>query len=490
MDEEEEGKKPQLKLARSYLACIGHPETDYLYRLQPEPGLGGRVLRYPRGRVLGGCSSINGMIYMRGQQRDYDEWARMLGDESFAWDAVLPLFKRHEDHWSGTSALHGSGGEWRVEKQRVRWDVLDSFALAFQEHGVPRTADFNTGTNLGVAYFEVNQKRGTRWNARRAFLPSPQPLVRVHTHARVARVIFDGTKRACGVELAGSGERVEARREVLLCAGAIDSPAILERSGIGSAPVLRAAGVEHVLVDNPHVGEGLCDHLQIRLVFRMQHGTSLNSMYHSWWSRARMGWEYLTRQSGPLSMAPSQLGAFAPSRAGEAWPNLEWHVQPLSLDAFGEPLHRFDALTASVCNLQPTSRGSTHIASTDPAAHPIIQANYLSTEHDRQVAVDAIRLTRAVASQPAMRAYGLQEHAPGAHLQSHQDLVSAAGRIATTIFHPTSSCALGRVLDNQFRVHGVSALRVCDASAMPVITSGNTCSPTLMLAEKLAQQLQ
>jgi choline dehydrogenase len=494
-----------------YLYCIGNPRTDWLYQTEADPGLNGRRLRYPRGKVLGGCSSINGMIYMRGQSRDYDQWAALTGDDAWGWAQCLPAFRQHENHWrldpahaaqasAEFKALHGHGGEWRVEKQRLRWDILDAFAQAAQQAGIPATDDFNRGTNEGVGYFEVNQRAGWRWNTARAFLRPTcygRPNFEMWTGAQVRRLTLasgaDGRLRCTGAEVATPAgvETVTATREVLLSAGSIGSVQILQLSGIGPGALLQRHGLA-VRHDLPGVGENLQDHLQIRSVYQVRGATTLNTLSATPWGKAKIGLEYLLRRTGPMSMAPSQLGAFTRSSATFAWPNIEYHVQPLSLDAFGEPLHGFDAFTASVCNLNPTSRGHVRITSPRHEDAPAIFANYLSTPEDRQVAADSLRVTRRIVAQPAMQAYQPEEFKPGVQYQSDEDLTRLAGDIATTIFHPVGTCRMGHdgdplaVTDTRLRVRGVAGLRVVDASVMPTITSGNTNSPTLMIAERAA----
>ncbi|MBN9205225.1 GMC family oxidoreductase [Methylibium petroleiphilum] len=487
-----------------YLHCIGNPRTDWLYQTEPDPGLNGRSLRYPRGKVLGGCSSINGMIYMRGQSRDYDHWAAVTGDDGWRWDACLPVFKQHEDHHGGADEMHGAGGEWRVEKQRLRWDVLEAFALAAQQAGIPASADFNRGNNEGVGYFEVNQRAGWRWNTAKAFLRPTcygRPNFEMWTGVQVTRLLVergaDGALRCtgCDVQTPHGPETVRASAEVLLSAGAVGSPQLLQLSGLGPAGLLQQHGIA-VAQDLPGVGENLQDHLQIRAVFKLQGVPTLNTLSASWWGRARIGLEYAFKRSGPMSMAPSQLGAFTRSSPDHTWPNLEYHVQPLSLEAFGEPLHRFDAFTASVCNLNPTSRGAIRIRSPRFEDAPLIAPRYLSTEADRQVAADSLRVTRRIAAQPALAKYRPEEVKPGVQFQTDAELARLAGDIGTTIFHPVGTCRMGRiddpqaVVDAQLRVRGVAGLRVVDASVMPTITSGNTNSPTLMIAEKAAQWIR
>ena len=481
-----------------YLYCIGNPRTDWCYRTEPCAGLNGRSILYARGKVLGGCSSINAMIYMRGQQRDYDEWARLTGDSGWSWESVLPVFRRSEDHWRGADALHGAGGEWRVERQRLGWEILDAFQAASEEAGIPRTEDFNRGDNDGSGKFEVNQKRGVRWNASKAFLRPAQgrPNLTVITDALVRRLRLEGG-RVTGVEFRRAGEEqlAEARIETILAAGAIGSPQILQLSGIGPGSLLAGHGIP-VAHELPGVGENLQDHLQLRMAFKVKNVVTLNQIANSWLGKAKMGLEYLFLRSGPLTMAPSQLGLFTRSSPGHATPNIEYHVQPLSLDKFGDPLHRFPAFTASVCNLRPTSRGFVRIASPEPAAAPAIQPNYLATPEDQRAAADSLRLTRRIARARALARYEPEEFLPGPQLQSDAELVKAAGDVGTTIFHPVGTCRMGRaddpqaVVDSRLRVRGLAGLRVIDASVMPVITSGNTNSPTVMIAERGAELLR
>ena len=500
-----------------YLYCIGNPRTDWLYQTEPDAGLNGRRLRYPRGKVLGGCSSINGMIYMRGQARDYDGWAAHTGDAAWSWANCLPDFKAHEQHWRldvGTdeafAALHGhrrtgSTGEWRVERQRLRWAILDAFAQAAQQAGIPATDDFNRGDNEGVGYFEVNQRAGWRWSAAKAFLHpvARRPNLTVWTGAHVAGLRLEGGEgaplRCTGVEVVRDGQRltVHAAREVTLAAGAIGSPQILQLSGIGPAAWLQPLGIP-VRADLPGVGANLQDHLQIRAVYRVHGARTLNTLAHSAWGRLRIGLEYLLWRRGPMSMAPSQLGAFTRSRPDRPWPDVEFHVQPLSLDAFGEPLHPFDAITASVCNLNPSSRGTVRIRSPRWEDAPAIAPNYLSTAEDRQVAADSLRLARRIVAQPALARYRPEEIRPGPQYQTDEELARLAGDIGTTIFHPVGTAAMGpdgdpmAVTDSHLRVRDgrggrIGGLRVVDAGIMPTITSGNTNSPTLMIAEKAAR---
>ena len=506
----EAGKKDNyhwIHIPVGYLYCIGNPRTDWLFKTQPDAGLNGRQLLYPRGKTLGGCSSINGMIYMRGQARDYDSWAEQTGDNRWAWDQCLPDFKAHENHYrldsdsdlSGANresyrSLHGHGGEWRVEKQRLSWEILGSFTEAAVQAGIEKTDDFNKGDNAGIGYFEVNQRKGWRWNTSKAFLKPvlSRPNLTVWTESQVEKLdIQDLSCEGVWVNRAGRTVKVTAVKEVVSCAGAIGTPQILQLSGIGPKALLEQHGIE-VKLDSPGVGQNLQDHLQIRAVYKVKNVKTLNTMANSLVGKAKIGLEYVFKRSGPMSMAPSQLGAFTRSSEDKEHANLEYHVQPLSLEAFGEDLHPFDAFTASVCNLNPTSRGQVVIQSSNWRDAPLIQPNYLSTEEDRKIAADSLRQVRKIVSQSALSKYEPEEYKPGVQYQTDDELAKLAGDIATTIFHPVGTAKMGRdddpmaVCDSQLRVRGIAKLRVVDASVMPTITSGNTNSPTLMIAEKAA----
>ncbi|MBP7002721.1 GMC family oxidoreductase [Amaricoccus sp.] len=477
-----------------YLYCIGNPRTDWGFKTQAEAGLNGRALLYPRGRVLGGCSSINGMIYMRGQAADYDHW-RQLGCSGWGWDDVLPLFKAQEDFYRGADDAHGAGGELRVETARVRWAVLDAFMAAAEQAGIPRTPDFNRGDNEGSGYFDVTQRSGWRWSAVRAFLRPAErrPNLRVLTGAEVERLVIEGGE-ARGVVFHHQGQRKEARatRETALAAGAIGSVQVLEHSGVGRGEALQAAGIAPA-VEVEGLGENLQDHLQLRLVYKVTGVPTLNEKASRLVGKALIGLEYLLKRSGPMSMAPSQVGIFTRSGPEKATADLEYHVQPVSLDKFGDPVHAFPAMTASVCNLRPESRGSVHVTSPDFRGHPAIRPNYLSAAADRDVAVRAIRLTRRIAEQPAFARFLPEEYLPGAAIESEEDLVKAAGAIGTTIFHPVGTARMGAdagaVVDTRLRMRKLGRLRIADASVMPTITSGNTNAPTMMIAEKAARMM-
>ena len=482
------------KIPVGYLYCINNPRTDWCFKTEAEEGLNGRSIIYARGKVLGGCSSINAMIYMRGQARDYDEWARSTGDSSWRWENVLPLFKKSEDYYRGADAAHGSGGEWRVEQQRLSWEILNAYRSAMIEAGIPPTDDFNRGDNEGCGYFLVNQRRGVRLNTARAFLHpiATRSNLTVLTEAHVQKLRFEG-RRCTGVEFArgGRGDIALSAIETILAAGSIGSPQILQLSGVGPAALLSEHGIS-VVQDLPGVGENLQDHLQLRMGFKVKNVVTLNQRVHSIVGKASMALEYALFRTGPLTMAPSQLGGFTRSAPEHTTPNIEFHVQPLTLDKFGEPLHKFAAFTASVCNLRPTSRGHVRIRNRDPHAPPAINCRYLTTPEDRKVAADSLKLARRVAAQPALAKYQPDEFMPGDAFQTDDQLVHAAGNVGTTIFHPVGTCRMGAaddpaaVVDSRLRVRGVAGLRIVDASVMPTITSGNTNSPTLMIAEKAA----
>jgi len=477
-----------------YLYTIANPRTDWCYKTEPDAHLAGRSIHYARGRVLGGCSSINAMIYMRGQREDYDHWAA-LGNEDWAWDDVLPLFRKLEDYEHGATDGYGAGGELRVEDPRVRWEIIEAWREAAAECGIPPVKTFNGGDNFGCAPFQMNQKSGRRWSATNAFLRPVQRRTNltVLTGAFIRKIRFSGTK-AEGLEYLkdGTASFARANRETILSLGSIGSPQILQLSGIGPHDLLNQFQIE-TIQDLPGVGENLHDHLQIRMQYKVKNVRTLNEMTHSLFGKAAMGMEYLFRRTGPLTMPPSQLGAFAKSDPTQPTPNIEWHVQPLSLDKFGEPLHPFPAITPSVCNLRPSSRGWVRIKSPDPATYPEIKLNYLSTPEDRKVAVDGMRFTRRIMASKALQKYEPEEFKPGKRANTDKELEQAAGELGTTIFHPVGTCKMGSdplaVVDDALRVHGVERLRVVDASIMPRITSGNTNAPTYLIAEKGARMI-
>ena len=481
-----------------YLFAIGNPRADWMFKTVNEAGLNGRALSYPRGKVIGGSSSINAMIYMRGQAADYDHW-RQLGLSGWGWDDVLPFFKQHEDHFLGESEHHAVGGEWRIEPPRVRWDLLDAFRAAAAQAGIKQISDFNTGDNEGSCDYHVNQKRGRRWSAARGFLKPVlhRSNLRLETGCLVDGVVFE-SKRAVGVRWRqnGTARMARCRGEVILSAGSIGSPQLLMLSGVGPAAQLGQFGIPLVL-DKPGIGENLQDHLQLRMIYKVSGAKTLNEIYHTRTGSARMMLNYVLFRRGPLTMAPSQLGMFTRSDPHRERANIQYHLQPLSLDRFGEPLHAFPAFTASVANVQPTSRGHVRLRSADPADAPVIAPNYLTTDDDRRVAADSIRLTRRIVGQPALAPFKPVEYLPG-ETDGNDDasLVKAAGDIGTTIFHPIGTAKMGRtgdplaVVDERLRITGLERIRVVDASVMPSITSGNTAAPTMMIAEKGAAMIR
>lgn len=486
-------RHPWIKVPVGYLYCIGNPATDWMFRTTSQSGLNGRDILYPRGKGLGGCSNINGMIYMRGQAADYDGW-RQMGLAGWGWDDVLPYFKAAEDHVDGPSEIHGSGGEWRVEKPRVKWEILDAFMAACVAQGIPTTSDFNTGDNEGVGYFQVNQRSGWRMTTHTAFLKpiSKRANLRVVTDAMVHRIEMDGA-RVTGVTFQrGARAETAQARETILSAGALNTPKLMMLSGIGNPNDLAPHGIE-IRHESRELGRNLQDHLQLRLSWRVRDVASLNVQAATLWGKAKIAAEYAAFRTGPMSMAPSQLGVFTRSHPSKATPDLQYHVQPLSLGAFGEPLHNFPAFTASVCDLRPSSRGQVTLASAEAKDAPLISPNYLSTEADRQTAARAIRLTRAIAAQTPLARYAPEEFMPGPVGETDAELAQAAGDIATTIFHPAGTARMGTdpgaVVDGRLRVNGLAGLRICDTSVMPTIPSGNTAAPTMMVAEKAAQML-
>lgn len=513
-----------IKVPVGYLYTIANPRTDWCFTTEPDPGLAGRSIHYARGRVIGGCSSINAMIHMRGQASDYDLWAQATGDDRWRWGGpdnpgeTLAIYKDLEDYFGGADEWHGATGEIRVERPRVRWKILDAWQAAAAQQGIAPIDEFNRGDNAGSAYFHVNQKRGRRWSMADAYLHpvSRRPNLTVYTQTQAVQLLMDdqigvnqrhgawttARHHVTGLRLLKDGQLVDvrARREVVLTAGAIGSPHLMQASGLGPADLLTEHQIP-VAVDLPGVGENLQDHLQLRTVYRVRGAQTVNTLYRNWITRGGMGLQYVMFRSGPMTMPPSTLGAFAKSDPSLASPDLEWHVQPLSLPKFGEPLHRFGAITPSVCNLRPSSRGHVRIASPDPMAHPKISCNYLSTDADRQAAVTGLRMTRQIMAAPALARYDPQELLPGPQLISDDDLQQAAGELGTTIFHPVGTCSMGAfdaqgrpesatsVLDTDGRVYGVAGLRVADASAMPTITSGNTNAPVMLIAERAARSI-
>lgn len=492
----EAGKKDNyfwINIPVGYLYTIGNPRTDWCFNTQPDPGLNGRSIGYARGKVLGGCSSINAMIYMRGQRSDYDHWAQ-LGNRGWGWDDVLPIFKRSENYQHGADEFHGTDGELRVEERRVNWEILEAWRDAAEQCGIPKIEEFNRGDNFGNAYFQMNQKAGRRWSATRAFLDpiKHRSNLTIVTEAVVTNLNFNsknGNLRATGVDvITRDGKQTwQANNEVILSAGAIASPQLLQLSGVGPGQLLQQHGIA-INKEIAGVGGNLQDHLQVRIIYKVDNTVTLNQRARTPWGMAAMGLEYMLKKTGPMTMPPSQLGAFYKSDPSQTSANIEWHVQPLSLEKFGEPLHRFNAITPSVCNLRPSSRGHIHIQSGDVHKAPLIMPNYLATVEDVKVAVESIKLTRQIMQAKALARFNPVEFKPGSELQSEDELIDAARNLGTTIFHPVGTCKMGSdldaVVDDRLNVHGIANLRIADASVMPTITSGNTNAPTVMIAER------
>ncbi len=484
-----------------YRYTIGNPASDWCFSGEAEPGLNGRVLKHPRGKVLGGSTAINGMVAIRGQAADYDAW-RDSGLKGWGWHDVLPFFKQHEDYFSATQTnqeWHGTGGEWRIDVPRVRWPVLDAVAASAVQAGIPPMQDFNTGDNLGVGPIHVNQKNGRRWSASDAFL---KPILKrknltVQTGSLVDQVMMQGT-RAVGVVWQHGGTHISARahREVVLTAGALGTPQILMRSGIGPAAQLAFHGIP-VVADRPGVGANLQDHLQIGMRYQIRGADTLNRHMHSLLSKAGMAAQFALLGRGPLTMAPCQLGLFAKSSPEVTHANVGYNVLAFSRDGFQAEFDRFPGLTLISYDLRPSSRGDVRLSGPQATCAPLIRVNYLTTQRDEQVAVNSIRLTRRIMRQAAMAVYLPQEMGAGKGVDDADEagLLAVARQSGVSIFHPVGTAKMGlpgdpwAVVDAQLAVIGVQNLRVIDASVMPTLISGNTATPTLMIAEKGAAMM-
>ncbi|MEQ1408684.1 GMC family oxidoreductase N-terminal domain-containing protein [Neorhizobium sp. Rsf11] len=470
---------------------IGRPQYDWLYKGEPEPYLDGRRMPLPRGKMLGGSSAINGLIYVRGHAYDYNQWAQ-LGNRGWSWESVLPYFKRSEAFHHPGSEAHGTEGEWSVSDPNVRWEALVAYRQAAIEQGIPASDDYNSGDNEGVAFFVATIKNGVRHSTARAFL---QPIrhrrnLTVVTNALVDRVTFDG-KRASGIifSIDGQSQEAKAGREVILSAGAYGSPAILERSGVGAPDVLSDAGIE-VLHGLPGVGENLQDHWHIRVQHRLHNTHTLNTRGGTRLGRMLLGMQYLATKRGPLGGSPTLLGAFIKTSPDAPAPDIQIHVSGSTSPSFGGAMHPFPGITSSVCILRPESRGHCHVADRDPSVQPRILHNFLKEEADREIAIRSVEAVRRIVASSAMDRFEPEEILPTAAVQSRDELLDYARRTVNTTFHPVGTCKMGRdrmaVVDDRLRVHGLSGLRVVDASIMPAIVSGNTQAPTVMIAEKAA----
>ena len=488
-------RNPWIHVPGGIFKLINNPSVDWCFKTEPEPGLNGRQMGLPVGRVLGGSSSINGMIYIRGQREDYDGWAQ-LGNRGWGYDDVLPLFRRSEDQERGADTFHGAGGPLSVSDPRSRFPVVQAFIAAAQEAGLPANGDFNGAVQEGVGPFQLTVRNGRRSSTARSFL---RPAMRrgnltVITDALAHAIVFEG-RRAVGVKYAHGGELHEARtaREIVLTAGAIGSPKLLQLSGVGDAAALAGLGIP-VVQHLPGVGRNFQDHLQARLVFKTRDPITLNDQARTAWQRMFIGMDYVFRRRGALTFGASLAGAFARTQPGLASPDVQFHFQPLSVDSYDTGLNKFSAFTLSVCQLRPEARGHVRVRSTDPFEPPEMQPNYLSTELDRRAAVAGVQAARAIAATPAMQPFVKREVKPGPGAVSEADLLAFCRESGATIFHPSGTCKMGAdalaVLDARLRVHGLAGLRVVDCSAMPTLVSGNTNAPVVMMAEKAVDMIR
>lgn len=483
---------PWIHIPVGYFKTIHNPSMDWCYVTEPQPGLNGRSLKWPRGKVLGGSSSINGLLYVRGQRQDYDRWAEELGCTGWNYENVLPYFRRAENQSRGADAYHGVDGPLHVSDMSFKRPICDDFINGVAELGTPLNNDINGEHQEGVGYFQLTAHKGRRCSSAGAYLKEARsrPNLHIFTHAMVKKITFsDDRANKVIFERHGKSMSLGAREEIILSAGSIGSPQILQLSGIGPGSLLQSHGID-VVVDAPDVGENLQDHLQIRAVYKTHRPITLNDELSNPFQKFRAGVEYLVNRSGPLSMAASQVYAFTRTRLANERPDIQYHFQPLSADTPGEGLHPFSAITASVCQLRPESRGSIRIQSNDANIHPAIQPNYLSTDLDCKTAVESVRFTRRIMASNALKDHIAEELLPDPKATTDDELLDQARLISNTIYHPTSTCRMGAddraVLDPRLRVRGVSGLRVVDASVMPEIVSGNTNAPTMMIAERAA----
>ena len=486
---------PWIHVPVGYFKTLHNPLTDWSYKTEPDPGLNGRAIDWPRGKTLGGSSSINGLLYIRGQRQDYDHW-RQLGNAGWSFEDILPYFMKSEDQQNGADEFHGTGNELAVQNMRTKRDICEALINAAGELGVQRNADFNGAEQEGAGYFQQTARNGLRCSTARAFLNpvKNRPNLDIVTHALVDKVLIENTRTiGIAVSIKGDQRRYHLRPggEVILSAGAIGSPQILQLSGIGPGALLQNFGIE-VVKNLDGVGANLQDHLQIRTVYEVNVPT-LNEEINSLFGRMMIGMQYVFARAGPMSMGASQVCIFARSNDHVETPDIQYHFQPLSADKPGIEMHPFPGVTLSVCQLRPESRGRIEIISSDPKTYPAIHPNYLSAERDCQTAIDALKFTRRLVKTKALKSYIVREHLPGPGVETDEQLLDSARNIAQTIYHPTSTCKMGTdpmsVVDERLRVHGVSGLRVVDASIMPTITSGNTNAPTIMIAEKAADMV-
>jgi choline dehydrogenase len=468
--------------------------VNWMYQTEPEPGLGGRSIFQPRGKVLGGSSSINGLLYVRGQHEDYDRW-RQLGNSGWGYQDILPYFKKAEDQERGADDFHGSGGPLPVSDWRHPDPLSEAFVAAAVETGIPRNSDFNGASQEGAGFFQTTTRRGRRASTAVSYLRPAQRQgnLSVETSALAQRILFNG-RCAEGVEYRqGSIVRTaRARKEILISSGAYNSPQLLQLSGVGPADLLRHHGIDIVL-DVPGVGHDLQDHMQVRMVMRCAQSVTLNDVVNSPIRKLRAGLQYAAFRKGPLTIAAGTSGAFFKTNPRLATPDIQIHFLPFSTDKMGEKLHPYSAFSASVCQLRPESRGSLRIRSADPTAPPEIRINYLATEVDRTANVEGLKILRRILHAPALRSYVTEEVDPGAKVSSDEQLLDYCRARGSTIYHPTSTCRMGNdplaVVDQRLRVRGIEGLRVIDGSIMPDLVSGNTNAAIIMIAEKASEMI-
>jgi choline dehydrogenase len=487
-------RNPWIHIPIGYYRTMHDPALTWGYQTDPDPGIGGRRIVWPRGRVLGGSSSINGLVYIRGQREDYDQW-RQMGNAGWSYDDVLPLFRRAEDQERGEDDLHGTGGPLKVSDIRDRRPICDALIEAAAQIGIPRNDDFNGATQEGAGYFQTTSRDRRRCSSAVAYLKPARrrPNLEVRTHALACRVLFEDG-RATGVAYLRGGreEKVLAGREVILSGGAINSPQLLQLSGVGPPARLRELGID-VVLDAPGVGTDLQDHFQVRAIYELNKSWSVNDEVNSIWRRLGIGLRYVLGATGPMTFSAGAAGAFTRTRSELAAPDVQYHFIPFSAEGPGQGLHPFPGVLLSVCQLRPESRGEILIRSPDPREHPSIRPNYLDTELDRRTIVAGMRIARRMSRAPAFAQHLLREREPGESLESDEELLDFARTRGNTIFHPTSTCRMGQderaVVDERLRVHGLRGLRVADCSIMPGVVSGNTNAPAIMIGEKASDMV-
>ena len=490
---------PWIHIPVGYYKTMHNPKVDWCFHTEKDETMNNRSIRYPRGKTLGGSSSINGLLWIRGQSNDYDNW-RQMGNSGWGWNDVLPYFLKSENNELGKSEFHNDSGPIMVSNKKINLKMLDEFQNAAEECGIPKTNDFNTGDNTGIGFFQFTTNHNKsllklRCSAAKGYL-SPiknRKNLKIITKAHVQKINFEG-KKAESVSFYQGNEvvTIKARREIILSAGSIGSPHILQVSGVGDSNKLKKNGIQ-TIHELKGVGKNLQDHLMFRPVYKVKNLKSLNGKINSLFGNFLIGLEYLFKQSGPMTMGASQVCGFAKSDPSKETPNLQFHVQPISTDILGaSKLHDFDGITPTVANIRPSSRGEISIVSNDSRVNPKIKMNYLSTQDDRIVAAQGLKLVRKIMLETeTFRKYEPEEYRPGVHITDDEELVKAGSEFTQTIFHPVGTCKMGKddnaVVNDKLYMHGLKNLRVIDASIMPNITSGNTNAPTIMIAEKGAE---